>query len=135
MMTGVETAGLVLASFPILIKTIHAYQKGFEPLRDLWSFRSSALPKILRRVRTQEIFVQDEVRSLLRYVLDDNDVINRVCEDLTSVEWKSQELDEALRLRLSPIRYDLYLGTITEMHESMSEIAKILGVEDENVSA
>lgn len=43
MLTGVETAGLVLASFPLLISALEHYREGFESLKEWWKFRTEFL--------------------------------------------------------------------------------------------
>ena len=43
MITGVETAGLVLAIFPLLVSALEHYQEGFERLSDWWKFRTEFL--------------------------------------------------------------------------------------------
>lgn len=120
MLTGVETAGLVLAAFPIVFHAIEGYKSGCEPLLDWWRFEK-ALSKMMINITTEEQFLQDHVRTLLNPIIDCENELEMLCNDLSHPLWRSQELERRLKDRLGN-RYELYVETVNLMNDEMQEI-------------
>jgi hypothetical protein len=64
MVTGVETAGLVLASLPLVIEGLKLYQSGIKTLKRTWEYDQS-LKRLIRGVREQKIGLEDNMEKLL----------------------------------------------------------------------
>ncbi|PVH98683.1 hypothetical protein DM02DRAFT_673217 [Periconia macrospinosa] len=64
MVTGVETAGLVLGSLPLVIEGLKAYQKGIKTIKRSIKYDSS-LKKLIRGVTEQKIWLEDNLDKLL----------------------------------------------------------------------
>lgn len=129
MVTGVETAGLVLAALPIIFRAFEGYKKGCEPLRE-WRHLPRVLRAVIQRFEVLQLFLQDHIRKLLSPLLNGKDEIEALCQDLNSPKWKSPSLDKALHRHLGNARFEKYFETITNTYESMRRVLEILDVND-----
>ena len=68
MVTGVETAGLVLAAFPLVVAAIQQYRKGLEPLKDWWRYRTKFL-EFAGNISTQRLIFEENVELLLSPIM------------------------------------------------------------------
>lgn len=65
MVTGVETAGLILGSIPLLIEGLKVYQKGVKSVKRSVKYDIS-LRKLIRRIDGQKLFFEDNLQKLLQ---------------------------------------------------------------------
>ena len=64
MVTGVETAGLVLAAFPLIVKGLEAYIEGIQKIKQLRDFRK-LLKSYSVQLSTQQAIFQQTFQVLL----------------------------------------------------------------------
>ena len=128
MITGVETAGLVLAIFPLLVSALEHYQEGFEKLNDWWKFRTEFLG-FIHSVGRQAILFDENLEELLSPIITSDAEMDALLRDPTGPSWRRAELEEKLKARL-PKSYESYTTTITDMRETMDALQKKLGIQN-----
>lgn len=128
MITGVETAGLVLAIFPLLISALEHYQEGFERLSDWWKFRTEFLG-FMHVIGRQAILFDENLEELLSPIITSDAEMDALLRDPTGSFWRRTELEEKLRDCL-PKSYESYRNTIDDMKETMDALQKKLGIQN-----
>lgn len=131
MVTGVETAGLVLAAFPLVLSVLQRYHEGLEPLKDWWRYRRNFL-KFTGTVGTQQIIFLENVELLLGPLVSSNSEMSRLLNDPGGSAWRSPELAKRLQLRL-PNSYDAYMNIIGELNNTLEKLKTELGIVDGKV--
>lgn len=128
MITGVETAGLVLAIFPLLVSALEHYQEGFESLNDWWRFRTEFLG-FIHSVGRQAILFDENLEELLSPIIISDAEMDALLRDPTGPSWRRAGLEVKLMDRL-PKSYESYRTTITDMKETMDALQKKLGIQN-----
>lgn len=131
MITGVETAGLVLASFPLLISALEHYREGFEPLADWWKFRTEFVA-FIHVIDRQWLLFSENLEELLSPIITSEAEMGALLQDPIGAAWRCPELEAKLRERL-PKSYPSYRDTIDDMKGSMDVLQKKLGLKDGKV--
>lgn len=132
MLTGVETAGLVLASFPLLISALEHYREGFESLKEWWKFRTEFLA-FVHDIGRQSVLFNENLEELLSPLITSDTEMSTLLEDPCGAAWRTPALEEKLKDRL-PKSYQSYRNTIDDMYEAMDILQRKLGLEDGKVS-
>jgi hypothetical protein len=127
MVTGIETAGLVLAAFPLVVCTIQSYREGLEPLGDWWQYRTKVL-KFAQGLKVQWDIFQENVRMLLDPMVTSTWELEELLSDPAGPKWQEPGLICKLEQRL-PRSYDSYMCTIEAMKEALEKLKKKLGVD------
>lgn len=78
MITGVETAGLVLAIFPLLVSALEHYQEGFERLSDWWKFRTEFIG-FVHVIGRQAILFDENLEELLSPLIISDAEMDALC--------------------------------------------------------
>jgi hypothetical protein len=128
MITGVETAGLVLAAFPLVLSVLQRYREGLEPLGDWWRYRRNVL-KFTRTVGTQQIIFLENVEMLLGPIVVSNSEMNQLLNNPGGVGWSKPELAKRLEGRL-PNSYNAYMNIINDMKCALEKLKTELGIID-----
>lgn len=128
MITGVETAGLVLAIFPLLVSALEHYQEGFESLSDWWKFRTEFLG-FIHVIGRQAILFDENLEELLSPIITSDAEMDTLLRDPTGPSWRHAELEAKLRRRL-PKSYESYRNAIDDMKETMDALQKKLGIQN-----
>ena len=128
MITGVETAGLVLAIFPLLVSALEHYQEGFERLNDWWKFRTEFLG-FMHVIGRQAILFDENLEELLSPIITSDAEMDTLLRDPTGPLWRRAELEKKLKGRL-PKSYEAYRSTIDDMRETMDVLQKKLGIQN-----
>jgi hypothetical protein len=123
MVTGVETAGLVLGSLPIIIEALKSYRDGVKTMKKLRdpSYRLE-LGKLFREARNQQIHLADNVKNLLlaacpTYQRLDEDYD----EDLS--ELRSSKTQAAVQKYLGPMRYKQFMELLADFESCLIDLA------------
>lgn len=132
MITGVETAGLVLAIFPLLVSALEHYQEGFEVLSGWWKFRTEFLG-FMHVMSRQAILFDENLEELLSPIITSDAEMSALVRHPTGPSWRRAELEEKLRDRL-PKSYGSYRNTIDDMKETMDKLQKKLGIQNGKLS-
>ena len=131
MITGVETAGLVLAAFPLLISALEHYRKGFEPLTGWWNFRTEFL-SFQNAIIRQKVRFDENLEELLSSIIPSEAEMGALLQDPLGAAWRCPELEAKLKKRL-PSSYQSYWDTIQEMQGSMDVLQDKLHTKDGKV--
>jgi hypothetical protein len=128
MVTGVEAAGLVLASFPLVISAIQAYREGLTPLRSWWRYRTQVVD-LIEAINSQHNIFRNSIELLLDPIITSSFQMNRL---LTSPgpggpDWKDPGLEEKLEQKLST-SYSSYMITVMKMSETLKKLQTHLGI-------
>lgn len=122
MVTGIETAGLVLAVLPLVISALESYQDGLQTIKRL--YRSEAqLRKLIRTLKVQRSKYRSNLEKLIKAAAPDNG-IQDVPEDFCDPIWHG-ELNDRAKAYLGD-RYESFQVVVEEYQECIREIAKKL---------
>lgn len=130
-MSGIEIAGLVLGSFPILLNCLEYYHKGFEPLENYWNFRAYFIA-FIDDIRHQMMKYNDNMTRLLDPIIADNESLNALVRNAKDPRWKDGSLDVPLEMRLAS-EHDRFLRIVERMEEVVESLKKFLRIEDSHV--
>jgi len=133
MLTGVETAGLVLASLPLGISAFEHYKDGCEPLIDWWEFEA-VYKRLVQEIDLLRTFLRQFLEKLLSSIVDTDDELQSLLKSPSGNAWKSSELDRNLRIKLSD-SYKIFINKIEAMNEDMQRLKEKMGVDKADVSS
>lgn len=131
MITGIETAGLVLAVFPLLISALEHYREGFEPLKDWWKFRTEFVG-FAHIIGRQYLLFEENLEELLSPIVSSDAEMDMLLNNPQHPSWRNPRLEEMLRSRL-PKSYERYRYTIDDMMTCMDVLQKKLHMQDGKV--
>jgi hypothetical protein len=120
MVTGVETAGLVLGSIPLILAGLEFYAKGIAVSKRYFKHREQ-FQNLIRELRTENAICTNSINLLLVGVVKQRDMA-AFLEDPRGDRWKEAEFDQGLKQRLGT-SYDCYMETIDELRKT-TEIFK-----------
>jgi hypothetical protein len=115
MVTGVETAGLVLGSIPLILAGLEFYAKGIAVTRRYWRFQQ-ACKDLCNDLRTEHAMCRNSLQRLLIGVVQDKDM-DDFLEDPRGEGWREEKFEGKLKDRLGPT-YDSYIETISRMKDT-----------------
>lgn len=122
MITGIETAGLVLAVLPLVISALESYKDGLQTIKRL--YRSEAqLRKLIRTLKVQRSKYRSNLEKLIKAAAPDIG-IQDVPEDFYNPIWHG-ELNARAKAYLDD-RYESFQAVVEEYQECIREIAKKL---------
>lgn len=130
-MSGVETAGLVLASFPILLNCLDYYRRGFEPLENYWNFRAHLIA-FIDDIRHQMMKYNENLIRLLDPIITDNDSLKALVHNAQEPRWTDGSLNVPLEKRLGS-EYDRFLRIVKRMEEVVESLKEFLQIKDSDV--
>lgn len=126
MVTGIETAGLVLGAFPIILTFLEYYRNGLETLQEWWKFRTEFLA-FLHEVGVQSVFFSENLEALLAPIVNSDVEMQALLNDPGGPAWRDPELDNRLKERL-PQSYAWYKLSITAIENILDSMKKRLGI-------
>lgn len=112
MVTGVEAAGLVLATIPLLLATLEIYAKGISVTKRYLRY-SKPFNGLLEDLRAEQTIYDNTIQILLIGVVSQNDM-SEFLANPGSDRWKLPKFEEKLKARLGR-SYSSYMDTITRM--------------------
>jgi hypothetical protein len=125
MVTGVETAGLVLGSLPVLISALEHYEDMVRPTKEFFTWNK------YRRKLVQELYTlrasYDQVIYLLLDPITEKDELSAMVDDPRSVFWTASPIADHVRDILGSA-YDPLILTIDEIAEILEAIAAHLNI-------
>jgi hypothetical protein len=127
MVTGIEIAGLVLASLPFVAKSLTDYAHGIETLR---LFRTGRYSRQYRgwanAIGAQRVVLLNNVMELLDDLVEDEEEISEMNRDAQHARWKDPETDKELHRRLGA-DYEPFMETMKDLCDLLSEMERRLG--------
>ncbi|RYO94236.1 hypothetical protein DL762_000483 [Monosporascus cannonballus] len=112
MVTGVETAGLVLGAIPLVLSGLEFYAKGIAVTKRCFKYREQ-FQNLIRELRTENMICTNSINLLLVGVVTQKDMADFLA-DPCGDRWKEAKFDQRLKQRLGP-SYDSYMATIDEL--------------------
>ena len=119
MVTGIETAGLVLGSLPLVISALEHYAEGISTIIKWWHFKKEILC-LVRSLEAEQARFLNTCELLLEGLVPAQD-LEKLIQNAGGEQWKDDELDAKLRRRLHRSHMP-YLNSVTGMQEALEEI-------------
>ncbi|KAK4985214.1 hypothetical protein LTR50_006108 [Elasticomyces elasticus] len=127
-MTGVEVAGLLLGTFPLLISGLEHYNETRNVIGQ-WRNIKQQYKKCKRAIELHQVLYESNLQKFLLPIIVSYEEIEELVSAPLGSRWKDPELEETLQSRLPPRAYNVYLETITEMNGVMRDLQKELGLD------
>ncbi|KAI8936693.1 hypothetical protein NX059_007085 [Plenodomus lindquistii] len=130
-MSGLEVAGAVLASFPLLISGIEHWRS----VAKVSGFYRQTRKEYLgcqRDIEFHAVLYRNNLRELLLPLISDVDEVTKLIADPGGQRWGDTVLQKRLESRLHE-SYQPYQATITKMNEIAEELKKELCFDKETV--
>lgn len=115
MVTGVETAGLVLGSIPLILAGLEFYANGIAVTKRYWRYREE-FKSLIVELRTEHTICVNSVNMLLIGVVKQKDMAEFLV-DPCGERWKEEIYDRKLKQRLGTT-YESYIETITQLYST-----------------
>ena len=124
-MSGIEIAGLVLGSVPLLISACEHYAEGLETIHRWWRFEReiSATKRVLI---AEQVILQGTCERLLDGLVSASQ-LEHLLENAGSEEWKDTDLDRKLKRRLGK-SYGPFHACTLEMQKLVIALNEMLEV-------
>ncbi|KAF2128225.1 hypothetical protein P153DRAFT_257248, partial [Dothidotthia symphoricarpi CBS 119687] len=132
-MSGLEIAGAVLATFPLIISGLEHWKKAariagfFKHIREEYN-------KCRREVQFHQLEYVGHLKQLLFPIVGDLDETKRLINETDCNEWRDPIMQGKLKERLQD-SYELYMETITRMDQSAKALQKELCFDDTAVQS
>jgi hypothetical protein len=124
MTTGVEIAGLILGSLPLVIEGLKLYQSGIKDLKRSIKYDQS-LKKLIREVMEQKIGLADNLEKLL-LAAGSASGINIAFESDYWSALSTGPSGQAVRDYLGDSKWELFEALMEDFEASLLEIANAL---------
>jgi hypothetical protein len=116
-MSGVETAGLVLGTIPLILAGLEFYAKGIAVTKRYWRYREEIRGLIVQLSTEQQLYVNTITTLLIGIVEQDDMPI--LLDDPCGSRWKDEEFERKLKQRLDT-SYETYIQTIDQFHQTVN---------------
>ena len=130
-MSGIEIAGLVLGSFPIMLNCLDYYRQGFEPLEEWWNFREHFIA-FVDDIGHQMMRYNENMLRLLDPIIVESDSLTALVQNAKDPRWTDGSLTHPLEQRLAS-EHERFLRIIQRMEEEIKDLKKLLGIRDGHV--
>jgi hypothetical protein len=129
MLTGIETAGVVLAILPLVVKQLDDYAKGLNTIRSFGARRHRREMNLYAaELGTQAALLTDSIMLLVEDIVDDIEVLSLSSHSNWTPILEEDKTQQRLRKRLGR-NYDLYITTMEALSETLSELQSKLGLD------
>ena len=134
MTTGIDAAGIILASFPLIISALEHYQEGFQPIKEWIRFRGE-FATFLNAVVRQKIFFRQNIEELLSPIVSSEYEMSLLLDYPGGSAWADTSLNQRLRQRLpGRYEYESYTTTVSYILEVLHKLKAKLKISDDQVS-
>ena len=127
-MSGLEIAGVVLGSIPLLISGLEHYAEGASTIKRMFrapgEFRS-----LSRRLRVEHDIFRNSMELLLTNCVDDVE-LQDLLEHVGGNSWSEPAVDVALRKKLNR-SYNVYMETVEDMNQTLVAFRERLKLGDD----
>lgn len=131
MLSGVEIAGLMLGSLPLIISFLEEYSEGLHLLK---KFRDKNYKRLIRRyvaeLGTQQVFLIDVLSDLMEDTIDTELDGKTNLEALKTLE--DPIIQHRLRARLQ-YRYEPFMNSLRALNEDVEELRERLELNESMV--
>ncbi|KAL8978301.1 MAG: hypothetical protein Q9205_006081, partial [Flavoplaca limonia] len=122
MATGIETAGLILAAFPLVITALEHYENGFQVIREWVRFKGE-FAAFLNALIRQRIFFRQNIEELLGPIVASEYEMSVLLDNPGGEAWADESLNAGLRQRLpGKYEYESYATTVSYILETLHKL-------------
>ncbi|RPB16179.1 hypothetical protein P167DRAFT_570890 [Morchella conica CCBAS932] len=121
MVTGIETAGLALAIFPLVIEGLKSYSNGARTIKDMWRSQVT-LKSLIRELRMEKCKFENTLTSLLEGVASDQPNLLFLMNDPECKFWCTKDFQETLKSRLRPDMVEVYIEAMEELYSALESL-------------
>ncbi|PVH87289.1 hypothetical protein DL98DRAFT_582001 [Cadophora sp. DSE1049] len=125
-MSGVEIAGFVLASLPLIISALEHYRETAEVLEGWWKIKRE-YTKCMRNLKYHKVAFEENLEELLLPLIADEMRLQELLKDPGGPSWQDPMLEAMLKERM-PKTYSSYLDTMETMKETIQDLEEALGM-------
>jgi len=126
-----ETAGFILAGFPLIISALEHYRDGFEPLQEWWKFESE-FSNFIEELGTQQTRFDMNLEKLLDPFVTSGSQMNALLDQRSPEAWKDTALQGEIHNRLGN-SYEWYIAICRKMNATLGGLEERLGIENGEV--
>ncbi|KAL8949421.1 MAG: hypothetical protein Q9222_004473 [Ikaeria aurantiellina] len=127
MVTGVETAGLVLALLPLLIKGLQSYLEGVQPVKNFVKFKP-LVRELISSLETQTARLRCTCEHLLSGIVKNDVKLANLLDNPTGTAWTENSLTVSLQEKLGR-SYNAFLTLMETLSATLDELGHNLGIE------
>lgn len=129
-MAGVEVAGLVLGSIPLVISGLEHYAEGVSTIKIMFN-APSEFKSLSRRLKVEQKIFKNSIELLLHDCIDDDQLLADLMSDTAGSKlWSDPEVEKALWQKLQS-SYSVYLDTMTSLETTLLEFRERLKLNDD----
>lgn len=114
-MSGVEVAGLVLGSIPLILACLEFYADGIAVTKRYWRYREE-FKSLIIELRTEHTMCTNSIQMLLTGVVRKQDMAEFLACPCGE-KWKEVKFEKKLKERLGST-YESYMDTIGQMNDT-----------------
>ena len=100
-MSGIEIAGLVLGTIPLVISALEHYDDIIDPTRAFVKFQGE-LDRAIRELRNQHTLFEQSIEMLLRPITTDRE-LSEMIDNTKSKLWHDSGIEAEMRRTLAPV--------------------------------
>jgi hypothetical protein len=126
MVTGIETAGIVLAILPLVIEGLKAYLEGVRTIEKWWRF-DRELANLVRILDAEYIRYLNTCEELLVGIVSPS-TVGALLDSPSGDGWRAPDIEKKLRLRLRR-SFLSFMETINDMENVVQQLVKKLGLD------
>lgn len=131
MVTGIETAGLALAVFPLVVSGLQSYADGARTIKDMWR-PEMALKSLIRDIGMEKCKFENTCTFLLEGMVTDLH-LTRLMECPGGPLWSEHDLQEKLENRLRRATVVLcYMDAMQELTSTLQVLQDNLGIDKDD---
>ncbi|KFY43828.1 hypothetical protein V494_01792 [Pseudogymnoascus sp. VKM F-4513 (FW-928)] len=130
-MSGIEIAGLILGSIPLVISALEHYTEGIDVIRDFRNYRS-----ILKSLKTKLSIQEDLYRGTLKLLLlpelsliEVHALFPEIGSEINGALWGTKDIEDKLRKRLGDRRFRLFMDVVEDMNAIMKKLMENLDID------
>lgn len=123
MATGIEAAGLVLGSIPLILAAMQFYAEGIAVTRRYRKYRAG-IETLIVEITTENAKFRNSVELLLMGIVSPYDIA-ALLEKTGGALWREESLERNMKQRLGS-SYNAYFSTIILLHQTTESLKKRL---------
>ena len=113
MITGVETAGLILAVFPIVVEGLKTWKEGADSLKT-WRKTRQTLRQYVMKAENQRVIFENIIEQLLSDVVQSPQYLSEMLQDPGGELWRNAKYEEGMKAHLDR-SYHQFVDTVGEV--------------------
>ncbi|KAI5813171.1 hypothetical protein BZA77DRAFT_296157 [Pyronema omphalodes] len=130
MVTGVETAGLVLGAFPLLLQGVEVYLNGSKKVAGLWNWRRQ-LRMIIREFTIEYSLFEMTCIRIFEELGDTESMggISSLMDGKVEI-WRNSDFEARLTHHMGENTARVFLSEVEQLHIMLEEVRKQLQLDD-----